>query len=158
MGLSENSTADFTEDDIPWEGGQHLFRLWTDKKGNRPFPARPEFQPVEMKAHLPGMSLIDVEQDPLRFRIRLIGTAQVEIIGSDPTGRYADEIGLYESVIKRWTWIVENRRPVVAISNPLQQHSDTYVTYSSLVMPLGHSDDAVNMLIAHVNTERIRKG
>ena len=147
----------FSEDDIPWEGGKHLFRLWSKKRGDRLFPSRPDFHPVEMVKYLHDTSLMDIEQDPLRFRFRLVGTSQANIMTFDPTGNYADEISVNDSSIERWSWVAINQRPVLSVRDPLQGEPIDYATSSSLVMPLGETDEAVTMLITNVNTERVSR-
>lgn len=157
MSLESVLITEFSEDDIPWEGGKHLFRLWNKKRGERLFPGRPDFHPVEMVKYLPDTSLMDIEQDPLRFRFRLVGTSQVDIMTFDATGQYADEISVNDSSIERWSWVARNQRPVLSVRNPLRGESLDYATFSSLVLPLGDTDEEVTMLIGNVNTERVSR-
>ena len=55
-------------------------------------PARAEFDPLSVPRVLPSLVLTDVERDPYRFRVRVMGTAVVEAMGEDFTGRYLDEV------------------------------------------------------------------
>lgn len=55
-------------------------------------PARADFDPLSVPRVLPSLVLTDVERDPYRFRVRVMGTAVVEAMGEDFTGRYLDEV------------------------------------------------------------------
>ena len=50
-------------------------------------PARGDLDPVDLKAVLPMLMLIDVGADERRYVYRLVGTREVEMRGSDPTGK-----------------------------------------------------------------------
>lgn len=54
-------------------------------------PARRDFDPVQVPQALRSIALTDVEHDPWRFRVRLMGTAVVQAFGRDFTGRYLHE-------------------------------------------------------------------
>ncbi len=54
-------------------------------------PGRQHFDPVDVPGFLPWLWLVDVEQDPIRFRYRLVGTGHVEALGAEDTGKYMDE-------------------------------------------------------------------
>lgn len=54
-------------------------------------PGRQHFDPREIGGLLNGIALIDVVHDPLRFRMRLVGTHIVEFRGCDRTGEWMDE-------------------------------------------------------------------
>ena len=64
---------------------------WDDLRGERPLPARTEFDPLDVRYALGYISLIEVHRDPLRFYFRLDGTKQVELFGIDCTRRFLDE-------------------------------------------------------------------
>ena len=66
--------VNFLTEDIPWEYGRDLFALWQSKRKNAPWPTRGAISPMEMKPYLEHIMLIDVERDPLDFRVRLSGT------------------------------------------------------------------------------------
>jgi hypothetical protein len=59
-------------------------------------PLRSDFDPAEARELLPNMVIMDVEQEPLRFRYRLVGTRVVEFNNLEFTGRYLGTIGWQE--------------------------------------------------------------
>src|SRR5215470_8944929 len=71
---------------------RRLLAYWLEKRGERPFPAKAEIDPVEFPYILGYVTLVDVEQDPRRYHFRLDGSILVELSGSDYTGRYLDEL------------------------------------------------------------------
>ena len=113
-------------------------------------PSRGDVDPVEIPQVLPHLLLMDVVHgEPMRFRLRLQGTALVERYG-EHTGRYMDEIGLgdaYEDVAYSYKTCARTGQP---------QFSETdywtdmrrYFHVSRLVLPLSEDDRTVNMVLA----------
>lgn len=54
-------------------------------------PARRHVDPHDIPELLDSVALIDVVRDPIRFRLRLVGTRIVEFRGCDRTGGWLDE-------------------------------------------------------------------
>jgi hypothetical protein len=54
-------------------------------------PGRQHLDPVDIPDLLPHMRLVDVEGDPPRFRVRLVGSQIVAFFGQDLTGRWYHE-------------------------------------------------------------------
>mgnify|MGYP000159200712 FL=1 len=55
-------------------------------------PGRQHFDPMDIPQLLPNIWMMDVEREPLRFRLRLVGTEIVKFSGRDATGQWLDEI------------------------------------------------------------------
>jgi hypothetical protein len=56
-------------------------------------PLRADVDPTDLRELLPNIVIIEVEQSPLRFRYRLVGTRVVEFNKLDFTGAYLGSIG-----------------------------------------------------------------
>jgi len=69
-----------------------LLAYWVSIHPEDRLPARRDFDPLKVRKALPNIVLTDVERDPYRFRIRLMGTAVVAAMQRDFTGRYLDEV------------------------------------------------------------------
>ena len=69
------------------------YRYWLAKKGDRPWPLRSSIEPTEIPRLLPHLFLVEVPQigPPMRFRLRLVGTAFRPFFGADITGREVNE-------------------------------------------------------------------
>lgn len=71
---------------------KELLGYWISIHPRTRLPSREDFDPLDVPKALPHLVLTDVERNPYRFRIRLMGTSVVEAIGSDFTGGYLDEV------------------------------------------------------------------
>lgn len=107
-----------------------LLGYWAGKRQGRRFPARADFDPLELKPLLGHLLMVDVVRGPeaeLRFRYRLFGSEFVFYHGSDMTGRWLDDIAnpgfrnelleLYRSVVNHgeirtmsYDYIIGDRR------------------------------------------------
>lgn len=68
-----------------------LMRYWLRIHPGTQLPARRDFDPAAVPQALRSISLTDVERDPWRFRLRLMGTSVVQAFGRDFTGQYLHE-------------------------------------------------------------------
>lgn len=57
---------------------RQLFQYWDEKRGDRRAPSRDDIDPAEILEVLPNVCLIDIEADPRRYRVRLMGTELVK--------------------------------------------------------------------------------
>jgi hypothetical protein len=93
-------------------------RYWNSKRKEGRLPARRDIEPGELKPLLPNMILLDIEREPLRVRIRLVGTRIVQFRG-DNTGRYLHELDSVEPArlkhyLAEMRTVVERARPAFA--------------------------------------------
>ena len=127
-----------------------LLNYWTTQRGSRALPARSDIDPVDIPDLLQHLGLIDVEQSPVRYRYRLIGSYVQTMFGENAQGKYLDEIrqgpcaeflaGLYDSA-------VSDREPILSEA-VFAYGSERVVTIRRLILPLAQSDEApVNMLL-----------
>ena len=132
--------TDIQESDLPDERARQLWRWWhaSDKHGVP--PRREDFDPVEVPRALGNITIFDVEQDPWRFRVRIVGTRIVEETGRDTTGVYLDQLENAESIGARARWAAENRQPYFMPLSPVTWTSLKFKHYSALALPL--VDDA----------------
>src|SRR5262245_2454510 len=68
-----------------------LYDYWEGKRAGRAMPTRADIDPLEMRAWLGNLLLIDVCGEG-RFTYRLYGTGFVQSFGRDMTGRSVDEL------------------------------------------------------------------
>jgi hypothetical protein len=130
---------------------QRLFAYWLEKRGDRPFPAKAEIDPVEFSYILGYVTLVDVEPAPRRYRFRLDGSILVELSGADYTGRYLHELPgeEYVAFIKdTYDRVVESGQPHRYRKNGLfdQQH----FSEETIILPLGDNPPVVDMLLVAV--------
>lgn len=70
-----------------------LFRYWEQKRAGRAMLDRTDIDPAEIApAMLPHLMLLDLREGPGGTRFRLVGTAIVDRMGRDATGKQAREV------------------------------------------------------------------
>lgn len=76
-------------------GAPHLRELlafWEARRTERSLPLHADLDPIEMREFLPILSVLDVEESPRRYRVRLAGTGINRAFGQDHKGRYFDQM------------------------------------------------------------------
>lgn len=115
-------------------------------------PGRPDIWPGDMLAFLPQVWLLDVVQAPLRFRYRLIGTAEVRVLGRDLTGRWLDEIHneTWDDplVADRLRFIAETGQPTWARTPVLWGPERSHQIIENCLLPLARDGVTVDMILA----------
>ncbi len=71
---------------------RELFDYWQKIHPEAGLPGRQHFDPLDIPQLLPNIWMIDVKQEPLRFRFRLVGTEIVKFTGRDSTGLCLGEV------------------------------------------------------------------
>jgi hypothetical protein len=129
-----------------------LYLYWREKTAARPMPARADLDPLEMpKAALRDMGLIDVVDDGLDFRYRLVGTNNVSRMGLDITGRLASQVyqGEYRAFLMAiYREVVDTRSCILSIGQ-FSIAGPTSLSTTRLLMPLSATGRAVDMIVYH---------
>ncbi len=58
---------------------RQLFLYWDEKRGHCRAPSRDDIDPAGIREVLSSVFLIDVEAEPRRYRVRLMGTVLVMV-------------------------------------------------------------------------------
>jgi len=136
-----------------------IYDYWCALAPDRSLPGRQHIDPAKIPVHLlPSLWLLDVQREPFRLRYRLVGTAIVEAMRADPTGKFLDEahphvksraefFERYERVAR--TGIPSRRRGIAQ----LWIHAD-YREIENLILPL--ASDGTNVDILMVSTKLFR--
>lgn len=126
-----------------------LYAYWLRKRGDRPAPSRSDLDPSEIKPFLPILNLIDVQDDPLAFRHRLVGTEIVDRLGRDATGRWVDTT-LYGSaapeIFNGLRAVANEVRPYWRLRR-LDWHSRSWLGMEAVEFPLVDGSGKVNMIL-----------
>lgn len=122
-------------------------------------PARADLDPVEMPVRLlPGITLVDVVPDARRFVYRLVGTGEVEVRGTDPTGRSVIEGFFGPSVEDALNWynrVVETGAPQVD-AEPFVATNGRHISEETIFLPLSEDGTNVNMVLVFSRCSRAR--
>jgi hypothetical protein len=134
---------------------QRLYEYWAARRGDRLMPARGDIDPIDLKELLPLLILIDVVSDSRRYVYRLVGTHEVEMRGSDPTGKAVHEAYYGESSDTTTAYldhVVRTRQPLLyrGIYQPFRTRTQRE---DVLFLPLSHDGETVNMImvLGHVD-------
>ena len=141
------------------EDTKALYGYWLEICRGRRMPARADLDPLDLPPKLlPSICLVDVVPDARRYVYRLVGTADVEMRGSDPTGKSVAEacfapspenaLGCYDTVV--WT-----KAPLLD-PEPFTAPNGRYVTEETLFLPLSSDGISVNMVLVFTHSEYAR--
>ncbi|MBK8161114.1 MAG: hypothetical protein IPK59_20930 [Rhodospirillaceae bacterium] len=113
-------------------------------------PARRDFDPlIDVPRLAPRIMLMDVLQDPLDFRYRLVGTALRRHMAQDWTGQKLSEIPFQRIGSTVWDnneLVTRERRPLLARPPYIGPHKD-FLFVESIILPLADDGDRVDMLM-----------
>lgn len=123
-----------------------LYQYWCDKKGDRLMPCRADIKPTDIVEILPKVALIDVEKDPRRFRLRLLGTEVVLAIGQEATGKYLDDMIPQEKVLSRLEFLVTHKKGYY-VTSQLDWLGRGFQKYHMVCLPLADERGEVNMIL-----------
>ena len=128
---------------------QQIFRYWRSKCVGDRLPKRSDLDPSEIPRLLPQLTIVEVVPDERRYIYRLIGTREVEIRGSDPTGKSVAEsffgpsldnvLGCYDRVVATRSPLYDDEQYVT----PDGRFSDD----ETLFLPLSDDGEHVNRIL-----------
>jgi|GEM_PF-964778 len=86
----------------------------------------------------------------LRFRIRAIGELMINVTGSDPTGRFVDELikPEFKARVNEALSRVARERIAHYWENPMWTHQNDFISMRRLVLPLASDGRTVDMIFA----------
>jgi hypothetical protein len=131
---------------------QRLFAYWRGKCRGDQLPGRQHIDPLDFPDLLPHISIFDVVHigGAVRCRIRLMGTANVQLMGADCTGQFFDARMRPEDaarIMVSYRQVIAERRPHFlhgSVAIPGREH----VHYERLLLPLAADGRTVDMLLA----------
>src|SRR5688500_10020631 len=126
-----------------------LYDYWRRKCGDRPMPSRADLDPSEIQPRLlPCISIVDVVPDERRYVYRLVGTADVQVRGHDPTGKSVIE-GFFgpsvEDALSCYNRVVATKAPGLD-PVPFTATIGRYATEETIFPPLSHHGVTVNTI------------
>jgi hypothetical protein len=137
---------------------QAIYQYWNTKRGTRKMPARRDIDPVEMKAWLAGIQLIDVFHHPRRLVYRLVGQVDVDFRGYNPTGKTVEECAVGRSLadsLENYETVISQRSFVFDFAD-YKSASGLLRTQECILFPLSDDDDLVNMIMTYAEVDAIK--
>ena len=127
---------------------RELAAYFERKRGSRDLLDRADINPVEIARFMPNMIIAESVDEGRDFRTRLFGTALVELLGEERTGKlfsdFAEEGAAFssrnpDSVQQRWTYITQrafsSRKPVF-VNVPFAASGRLYLIGHCLSVPM----------------------
>jgi len=146
-GTPEGLQTDFSRDSLARDYAKELYDYWCEARGAARLPPVDALDPTKLpRSCLPYLSVLEVEDSPLRLRSRLVGTALVDQIGVNQTGRYIDEQPGMEAQRARLEWCVREKRPYLTDA-ALSFAPNDYKRYQVLILPFGDSERGVQRVV-----------
>ena len=136
-----------------------FYAYWLAQAPTGKLPGRQHIDPLDIPDLLPWINLVDVarEDDALRYRHRLVGTAIVEYFGRDSTGRWYHEIyddKTLEELYSVNAEVVRNRKPHYR-DTMIPVSGRQFMRYERVICPLAGDGETVDMLAGvHVFPDR----
>lgn len=115
-------------------------------------PGRQHIDPSEIASLVSHITLIDVvpqETGQHRYRVRLMGSEVVEMMGKDLTGKYVREVlpgNAGEELARLYGEIVRTRTPQYR-TGKFERQGREHVHYARVAFPLAKDGENVDMLI-----------
>lgn len=139
------------ESDLPDDCARQLWQWWFASEKHAVPPRREDFDPLDVPRALSSITIFNVERDPWRFRVRLVGTRIVEETGQDTTGVYLDQLEGVGLVAERARWAAENCRPYFVPAAPVTWTSKKFRNYSTLGLPLVDASGRTIMILYYMS-------
>jgi hypothetical protein len=132
---------------------QDLVAYWDRKRGDRLAPRRSDIDPTEIPTHLANLHMMDVLDGGADFRYRLIGTAIVEGLGRDNTGKrlselYADRPEVLHKLVARFALVANERRPIFSRGRIWWLPDRSYRRFAGSSLPLSDDGVTVNIILS----------
>jgi hypothetical protein len=128
-----------------------LYRYWDARRGVQRMPRRTDIDPVDMRAWLSRISLIDVV-DGDRFRYRVVGTDIVALRGFDPTGRSVEAAWPREDsdmVRAAYAEVTESKAPIFC--HPAERRlGEREPVVGVMLLPLSSDGDKVDQILGYL--------
>lgn len=134
------------------EAQQGFLNYWRSKAQTETLPRRADIDPLDIPALLPQIGLVDIllDQDPVVYRSRLLGTEITRHFGRDVTGKAAKQLYDDRYLLQLETTygqVVATRQPLLCRCHvPLIDGNMT--AYHRFIAPLASNGEDIDMLMS----------
>jgi len=129
-----------------------FYEYWRDIAPAGGLPGRQHVSPTDIVPLLPRVWMLDVIRSPLRFRYRLVGTAEVTTLGREVTGQWLDDVHPKfrddPLLTARYRYIVEMGRPTWRHGPVRWDHDDRHRIVENCIVPLASDGKTVDIIFA----------
>jgi hypothetical protein len=132
---------------------RRLYDDWKARRRGRVFPARADFDPLELRYIIGNLSLLDVLREPVRFRYRVHSTNMTQWLGFDLTGKEIDASPNPErgaAIKDHFAAVVERGEPIARLHEWLGGNHRR-LKHEALVLPLSRDGATIDMIMSAVS-------
>jgi hypothetical protein len=136
-----------------------LLAYWRGKLNGRAMPSRAHIDPLEMKAWLGNLVLVEFFGAVSRYRVRVDGTNVAEIGGLGRTGKGAESLtseAERDLLFEQYAAVFDHHVPAY-YETEFTNSEGRYLRESKLLLPLSADGKAVNMILAGIYYHPIQK-
>jgi hypothetical protein len=131
---------------------QDFFDYWRKITPAGRLPGRQHMSPTDIGPLLPRVWMLDVVRSPLRFRYRLVGTAEVRTLGRELTGQWLDEahpeFQSDPAAIDRYRFMVETGEATWRRGQVHWGHDSEHQIVENCMVPLAADGSSVDIIFA----------
>jgi hypothetical protein len=130
---------------------RQLYDYWVAKSRDGALPWRSDVSPVHFPKLLPYISLIEVERQSGRFKVRLAGTRLRDIYDRETTGLYLDEIDWgdkHDYWMASYAHLVKDEKPAQGTIRGPRIQKEHLVQYW-LRLPLSFGESGVGLILCY---------
>ena len=128
-----------------------FYQEYCSRKKGRKMPSRGDFDPLDLKSYLSGITLVEQNRETGELFYRLAGTEAVELRKQDPTGKAVRDHFHGDS----WEEVEENYRYICQCKSFIYDHTidkekiGNFLHEELIFLPLSDDDDFVNIIMLY---------
>ena len=128
-----------------------LFDYWLSIAPAGRLPGRQHFDPIDLAPIMPHVWMLDVIEvnGIVRYRYRLVGTAEVATLQREVTGHWFDEVhGRSSAIYRRFQHMIDNRVATYRKGMVGLSHHEDHRVVENCMVPLARDGSSVDMIVA----------
>jgi hypothetical protein len=135
-----------------------LHQYWDGRRGPGRWMPKQAIDPAELVDILPHLFMLDAIGVPPRFRVRLVGTSVVRLVGRDNTGRYVEDFVESEkqaAALGPYRAVIDRERPIAKRGALVWLDNRRWIKTEALLLPVSRSGAAIDLVLgATIEIER----
>ncbi|WP_025898359.1 PAS domain-containing protein [Sneathiella glossodoripedis] len=134
-----------------------LLEYWLEIHPKTHLPARNDLDPIHIPKLLPYVTMTDVERNPFRLRMRLVGTAVNSAFGKDFTRKYFDEVfPNYETAqgYKQRREVADTGLPAHYFGQGALRYNLDFKSVEWVLLPFASDGETVDIIISTISYGR----
>jgi hypothetical protein len=137
---------------------QRLLAYWQERRGAREFPRRADVDPIDIRFMLERIALTEVhhpiDQGPIRYRLRLVGSFWYRLIGHELTGMWTDEFAhpnQRKITEDFYAALLAGRQPRFVQRDVIVD--DQLLHYEIMLLPLSEDGSRISMIMTGIGAD-----